>query len=90
MSREVYRFSDVRDDIFKSIFDKFTIVESEADLIFEKTFTDIFKVNEDCINFATEENIINNCATAKKQAWFYPRKFSLNQLLSLRCCQGYQ
>ena len=53
-------------DIFKSSVEKVTFVKSEVDSIFEKTFTDAFKVNGCCVKVATEENnITNNGATAR-------------------------
>ena len=48
-------------DIFKSSVEKVTFVKSEADSIFEKNFTDAFKVNKDCVKVATgEKNYIND------------------------------
>ena len=47
LSGAVPRISDIMADIFDSIFKRITFVESEADSIFEKNFTDAFKVNED-------------------------------------------
>ena len=50
-------------NIFKSSIEIVTFVEFEADSIFEKKLTDIFKVNKDCVKVATEDNnAINNCA----------------------------
>ena len=43
MSGAVLYFGDVTDDIFDSSFEKVTFVESEADSIFEKNFTDTFQ-----------------------------------------------
>ena len=57
--------------IFDSSFEKFTVFESEADLIFGKNFTNLFKVNEDCVKVATEEkNVINNGAAAGHKLGF--------------------
>ena len=53
MSCEVTCFGDVMADIFDSIFEKFTFFKSEADSIFDKKFTDTFKVNEDGVKVAT-------------------------------------
>ena len=39
-------------DIFDSSFEKIASIESEAESIFEKIFTDAFKVNKDCIKVA--------------------------------------
>ena len=47
MSGAVSHFGDVMANMFDSSFEKVIFVESEADLIFEKNFTDVFKVNED-------------------------------------------
>ena len=53
-------------DIFNPCFDKFTFFDSEADSIFEKNFTDTFKVKEYCVKLTTQEkNAINNGADAK-------------------------
>ena len=66
-SGEVPCFGEIMVDIFDSSSEKFTFVESEADSIIEKIFTDAFKVYEDFIKVATEEkNVINNGATAIK------------------------
>ena len=77
-------------DIFDSSFEKVTFVESEADSIFEKNFTDAFKINEDYVKVTTEEkNVINGGAAAGHKLVFIEVIF-LYQLLRLRFCQGYQ
>ena len=58
-------------DIFDLSFEKVTFVESGAELIFEKNFTDAFKVNKDCTKVATEEkNVINDGAAAGHKIGF--------------------
>ena len=53
MSGAVYLFGDVMVGILKSIFQKVTFFESEADSIFEKSFTDALKINEYYVRVAT-------------------------------------
>ena len=59
-------FSDIMDDIFDSIFEKVTFFKSESDSIFEKSFTDEFKVNEDCVKVSTEDNNVINYSVASR------------------------
>ena len=47
MSVTVPCFGDIMADIFDSSFEKVVFVKYEADSIFEKNFTESFKVNED-------------------------------------------
>ena len=78
MSGAVPRFGDITADIFNSSFEKVTFFESEADSIFEKNFTDAFKVNGDCVNVAIEEkNVINNGAAARHKRGFIEVNFSV-------------
>ena len=52
-------------NIFDLSSEKVTFVKSEADSIFEKNFTDAFKVNEDCVKVAAYKKIvINNGASS--------------------------
>ena len=58
-------------DIFDLSFEKVKFVESETDSIFEKNFTDAFKVNENCVNVATEyKHVINNGVAAGHKLGF--------------------
>ena len=76
MSREVRLFGDIMSNIFNSSFEKITFVEYEADSIFEKNFTDAFKVNEDCVKVASEEkNFINNDAAVRHKHGFIEVNF---------------
>ena len=64
-------FDDIVADILNSIFDKVTFVESEADAVFEKNFTDSFEVNEDRVKVSIEENnVINNGKAAGNKLGF--------------------
>ena len=52
-------------NIFESIFEKVAFIGSEADLVFEKKFTDAFKENEDFGKVVIEEKKFrNNCASS--------------------------
>ena len=63
-------------DIFDSSSEKFTFVESEADSIIEKIFTDAFKVYEDFIKVATEEkNVIRNSVADRHKVSFIEVNF---------------
>ena len=76
MSGEVPRFGDIMDDIFDSIFEEVTFFYSESDSIFEKNFTDAFKVNEDYVKVATEyKNVINYGASAGHKLGFIEVNF---------------
>ena len=79
MSGAVYLFGDVMVGILKSIFHKVTFFESEADSIFEKSFTDALKINEYYVRVATEENnVINNgAAVVHKLSFIEVKHFCL-------------
>ena len=77
MSGAVPRFGDIMDDIFDSIFEEVTFFYSESDSIFEKNFTDAFKVNDDYVKVATDDkNVINYGASAGHKFGFIEVKSS--------------